>query len=48
MIGLFITLPIRVKVSPQEKLWFWLKHIQTYNFELRQYEHSHAGQVHEW
>jgi len=47
MIGLFNYLAHGSKVSPQEKLWFWLKHIQTYNFELR-YEHSHAGQVHEW
>ncbi|MFS0516454.1 condensation domain-containing protein [Nostoc sp. UIC 10607] len=48
-IGLFInTLPLRLKINPQEQLWLWLQDIQTYNFELRQYEHSHSGQVHQW
>ncbi|MFB2923834.1 condensation domain-containing protein [Aerosakkonema funiforme] len=47
-IGLFTnTLPVRVKVSPQASLWSWLKDIQTYNFELRQYEHTPGGQVHQ-
>ncbi len=47
-IGLFInTLPLRVKIDQQEKLWYWLNNIQNYNLELRQYEHSNAGTVHE-
>ncbi|MEA5621861.1 condensation domain-containing protein [Nostoc sp. UHCC 0251] len=47
-IGLFInTLPLRVKIDQEEKLWYWLNNIQNYNLELRQYEHSNAGQVHE-
>ncbi|MBD0265040.1 MAG: condensation protein, partial [Tolypothrix sp. Co-bin9] len=47
-IGLFInTLPLRVKIDRQEKLWCWLNKIQNYNLELRQYEHSNAGQVHQ-
>jgi non-ribosomal peptide synthetase component F len=46
-IGLFInTLPLRVKLAQQENLWCWLNNIQNYNLELRQYEHSNAGQVH--
>jgi len=49
MVGLFInTLPLRVKIAPQTKLLFWLQDIQTDNFALRQYEHSHGGQIHEW
>ncbi|MCC5648476.1 condensation domain-containing protein [Nostoc sp. XA013] len=47
-IGLFInTLPLRVKIEQQENLWCWLNNIQSYNLELRQYEHSNAGQVHQ-
>ncbi|MBD2448898.1 condensation protein [Nostoc sp. FACHB-152] len=47
-IGLFInTLPLRVKINSHEKLLHWLNKIQTYNLELRQYEHSNAGQVHQ-
>lgn len=47
-IGLFInTLPLRVKIDPQEKLWYWFNNIQNSNLELRQYEHSNAGQVHQ-
>ncbi len=48
-IGLFTnTLPVRVKVSHQASFWSWLKDIQTYNFELRQYEHTPGGQIHQW
>jgi non-ribosomal peptide synthetase component F len=47
-IGLFInTLPLRVKIERQENLWYWLNNIQNSNLELRQYEHSNAGQVHQ-
>ncbi|MBH8554251.1 condensation protein [Nostocaceae cyanobacterium CENA357] len=49
IVGLFInTLPLRVKIYPQEKLSFWLESIQNLNLELRNYEHSNAGKVHEW
>ncbi|HAA31668.1 MAG TPA: condensation protein, partial [Cyanobacteria bacterium UBA8553] len=49
MIGLFInTLPVRVKVSPDASLWAWLEGIQIYNLELRQFEFSPAGHVHQW
>ncbi len=49
MIGLFInTLPLRVKVTPQESFWDWLQDIYAYNEEIRQYEYSSAGQVHQW
>ena len=48
-IGLFInTLPVRVKVTPVTSLWTWLEGIQSYNLELRQYEYSPAGKVHQW
>jgi amino acid adenylation domain-containing protein len=49
MIGLFInTLPVRVKVLPKASLWTWLSAIQVYNVELRQYEYSPSGLVHQW
>ncbi|MBP5972965.1 TauD/TfdA family dioxygenase [Brasilonema sp. CT11] len=49
MVGLFInTLPMRVKVFAEASLWAWLTDIQTYNQELRQYEYSPGGQVHQW
>ncbi|MEH1968905.1 condensation domain-containing protein [Nostoc sp.] len=49
MIGLFInTLPLRIKVAPQESFWAWLQNIHTHNEEIRQYEYSSAGQVHQW
>lgn len=49
MIGLCInTLPVRVKLPPEASLWVWLEGIQEYNLELRQYEYSPPGQVHQW
>lgn len=49
MIGLFInTLPLRVKVLPKTPFWSWLKNIQVHNIELRQYEYSSSGQIHQW
>jgi non-ribosomal peptide synthetase component F/NRPS condensation-like uncharacterized protein/alpha-ketoglutarate-dependent taurine dioxygenase len=48
-IGIFInTLPVRVKIEREKSFWLWLKDIQTYNLELRQYEYTAAGQVHQW
>lgn len=49
MVGLFInTLPLRVRVSPQASFWPWLQDIQAQNSQLRQYEHTSGGQVHQW
>jgi non-ribosomal peptide synthetase component F/alpha-ketoglutarate-dependent taurine dioxygenase/NRPS condensation-like uncharacterized protein len=49
MIGLFInTLPLRIKVSPQVSFWSWLQEIYAHNEDIRQYEYSPAGQVHQW
>lgn len=49
MIGLFIsTLPVRMKVSPEASLWPWLRDIQANNIELRQYEYTSGGQIHQW
>lgn len=49
MIGLFInTLPLKIKVSPQSDFWLWLKEIQSHNVELRQYEFTPTGLVHQW
>ena len=48
-LGMFInTLPVRVKIAPEDPVWPWLEQIQAQNFALRQYEHSPIGQVHQW
>ncbi|WP_041231847.1 non-ribosomal peptide synthetase [Crocosphaera subtropica] len=47
MIGLFInTLPVRVKVNPQESLISWLKQLQTQQIEQQQYEYSPLLDIH--
>ncbi|MFQ4145496.1 condensation domain-containing protein [Chlorogloeopsis sp. ULAP02] len=47
-IGLFInTLPLRIRILLSENLWCWLNNIQNSNLELRQYEYSNSGLVHE-
>lgn len=49
MIGLFInTLPFRVAVQPQARLWSWLGEIQFQHLQLREYEYCSNGQIHEW
>lgn len=49
MIGLFInTLPVRVRVVPEESLLPWLQEIQTQQVEARQYEYSPLVQVQGW
>jgi len=49
MVGLFInTLPIRVKVSPEEFLLPWLQKIQTQLIEARQYEYSPLVKIQGW
>ncbi len=48
-IGLFInTLPLRVQLDPAAPLWAWLAAIQAANLELRHYEHTPGGQIHQW
>ena len=49
MVGLCInTLPVRIQLVPDASFWSWLKDVQAYNLELRQYEYSPAGLVHQW
>ena len=49
MIGLCInTLPVRVRLAEEQNLWDWLADIQLYNLEMRQYEYSSPGQIHQW
>ncbi|MEJ1930817.1 condensation domain-containing protein, partial [Nostoc sp. NIES-2111] len=49
IIGLFInTLPLRVKVPADTSIFDWLKDLQAHNFELRQYEYTPSGQIHQW
>ncbi|MEH2337088.1 amino acid adenylation domain-containing protein [Nostoc sp.] len=48
-LGLFInTLPMRLLVSPQASLWYWLRDIQEQGFTQRDYEYCSQGQIHEW
>src|SRR5688572_6074807 len=49
MVGLFInTLPVRVKVSGEERVLDWLKQLQSQQVELQQYEYSPLRQVQRW
>ncbi|MCP4658874.1 MAG: AMP-binding protein, partial [bacterium] len=49
MIGLFInTLPVRVRISPQEALPAWLERFQVQQAELRHFEYSPLDQVQRW
>ncbi|MCP4662472.1 MAG: AMP-binding protein, partial [bacterium] len=49
MVGLFInTLPVRVRISPQEAVPAWLERLQVQQAELRHYEYSPLDQVHRW
>jgi non-ribosomal peptide synthetase component F len=49
MVGLFInTLPVRVKVDPQESLLSWLRTLQENQAEQRQYEHSSLIDIQGW
>ncbi|MEH1835437.1 MAG: amino acid adenylation domain-containing protein [Nostoc sp.] len=46
MVGLFInTLPLRVLVSPQQKLYSWLQKIQFQEVEIREYEYSNLTDI---
>jgi alpha-ketoglutarate-dependent taurine dioxygenase len=49
MVGLFInTLPVRVRVEPEESLLSWLKRIQERQAEMLRYEYSPLVQIQEW
>jgi amino acid adenylation domain-containing protein len=49
IIGLFInTLPVRVRVAPEESLLSWLKRLQEQQVEMRQYEFSPLVQIQQW
>ncbi|HEX8821363.1 MAG TPA: amino acid adenylation domain-containing protein, partial [Archangium sp.] len=49
MVGLFInTLPVRVRLSPDEPLVPWLQRLQAWLLEMRQHEHSPLVKVQRW
>jgi amino acid adenylation domain-containing protein len=49
ILGLFInTLPVRVRMPRAEQLGTWLKGLQTYLLEMRQFEHTPLVQVQGW
>ncbi|HEX8651125.1 MAG TPA: non-ribosomal peptide synthase/polyketide synthase [Pyrinomonadaceae bacterium] len=49
MVGLFInTLPVRAQVAPADSLLSWLKKLQAWQTELRQYEYSPLVEVQGW
>jgi amino acid adenylation domain-containing protein len=49
MIGLFVnTLPMRVRVSPEEALIPWLKELRAQSVAIREYEHTPLEKVQGW
>ena len=49
MIGNFInTLPVRVRVNPQDKTLEWLRQLQKQQVEARQFEYSPLVQIQKW
>lgn len=49
MVGLFInTLPVRVKISPETELLFWLKQLQKQQIEREQYSYSPLVDIQGW
>jgi hypothetical protein len=49
MIGLFInTLPMRVRVSPEESLTRWLKDVQRQQVEMQRYQYSPLVDIQGW
>jgi amino acid adenylation domain-containing protein/non-ribosomal peptide synthase protein (TIGR01720 family)/FkbM family methyltransferase len=49
MIGNFInTLPVRVRVTPQDKTLDWLRQLQRQQVEARQFEYSPLVQIQKW
>jgi non-ribosomal peptide synthase protein (TIGR01720 family) len=49
MSGMFInTLPVRARISDEQRLVDWLKHLQSEQVETRQYEYTPLGLVQQW
>jgi thioesterase domain-containing protein len=49
MVGLFInTLPLRVRITPQSRLFEWLQEIQEKVIEIQQYDYSPLTQIQAW
>ena len=49
IVGLFInTLPMRLEVDPERRLWEWLAALQARQAETRRYEHSPLTEVQRW
>ena len=49
MVGLFInTLPVRVRIRPEQELLAWFQDLQQQQSELRQYEYSPLAQIQTW
>ncbi len=49
LVGLFInTLPVRIRIVPDDLLWHWLRQLQNLQAEARQYEHSPLASIHKW
>lgn len=49
MVGVFInTLPVRVKINPQEFLIPWLKQLQIQQNEVRKYEYTPLVEIQKW
>lgn len=49
IVGLFInTLPVRVRISPEDALVHWLRKLQDSHAEMRRYEYSPLVQVQGW
>jgi surfactin family lipopeptide synthetase C len=49
IVGVFInTLPVRVRVAPEQSVGLWLKQFQSRQVEMREYEFSPLTQVHGW
>ncbi|MEH2171960.1 amino acid adenylation domain-containing protein [Nostoc sp.] len=49
MVGLFInTLPVRVKIDPEQFLLPWLKQLLAQQVEVRQYEYTPLSEIQKW
>ncbi|QKG84715.1 amino acid adenylation domain-containing protein [Kroppenstedtia pulmonis] len=49
MVGLFInTLPVRVRVEAEKRVWNWLKELQAKEIRRRQYEHPPLVDIQGW
>ncbi|WP_437913628.1 amino acid adenylation domain-containing protein [Sorangium sp. So ce302] len=49
IVGLFInSLPLRVRVSPEQPLLAWLKDLLAHNYRIREFEHSPLLDIQRW